>query len=429
MTKVYLTGEAGFHNLGDEGMALASAARIRTYFPDTQLISTSMDMLGSVLREQSKTVEWPLNPPQLIDPYRKRFVRKYGKKILGLSFPAQLPYNRPFDQIFEQHYKQDQAFRARVAEIEQVDFVFDMGHGGLNDVFNPFTLCFLYYLCGRLSRPLFISGQTIGPLRHRWSREMVREGLTHAHTIGLRDRRVSKQILLDEVQLDTSKVIVTEVGDDTLDLLPTEPDRSGFGRNIQNLLESGSFFAVQWRSSDYTKTVKSTAQLIPLIKLIQHIQQATGLAPLFVPFSWEAHSSDILVAARMANYIQDTFPFHVLWSYLNAPQLKWVVGRAKFGVGLSYHFNVFCLSQGVPTIGIYSNAYYRIKLSGVMALFEHTIPPLAFPEEMGSAKADAAIELVMNWTQQDKERLCAASERDRTKWHGAFQKFIDDNQL
>ena len=63
---------------------------------------------------------------------------------------------------------------------------------------------------------------------------------------------------------------------------------------------------------------------------------------------------------------------------LELPQVKWLLGRARFGLGLSYHFHVFLLSQGIPTIGPYTNPYYDIKLHGVFAAFDHTAAPFEY---------------------------------------------------
>ena len=52
--KIFMTGEAGYHNLGDEGMALASASRLRHCFPEADLVATGLDPLGAVLRQSGQ---------------------------------------------------------------------------------------------------------------------------------------------------------------------------------------------------------------------------------------------------------------------------------------------------------------------------------------------------------------------------------------
>jgi hypothetical protein len=95
---------------------------------------------------------------------------------------------------------------------------------------------------------------------------------------------------------------------------------------------------------------------------------------------------------------------------------------------MSYHFHVMSLSQGVPTVGFYSNEYYAIKLRGAFSAFGHQTTPLQFTEAVeASPMLDEAIQTVLShWSPQDRQRLIDSASRDRNGWHRAFQKFIFD---
>lgn len=426
--RIFMSGEAGHHNLGDEGMALACAARLQRYFPDAELVATGFDPLGAVLRHHGRIVPWPVTQYGLTSTYATRLARKVARK-LGASEDFLDPATRPFDSIFSRHFQSSQIFRDVVQAMEEADFVFDMGHGGLNDVFDPFTLCFFYYLAGRLGKPLFISGQTIGPLWRPRSIRMIRRALRHAHTVGLRDRDVSCGILVDQVGIDPTAIRLIEVGDDTLDLTPEQPPFDAFDPAVGKLVQGGSFFAVQWRNVSYTGAPGTTEHLIPLVQAVAHLHARTGLVPVFVPLSWEL-AGDVLAAARMQDFIQDDFPFHVVWHPLDAAQAKWLLGRAQFGIGLSYHFHIFLLSQGIPTIGTYTNAYYHVKLQGAFAAYEHPARPFPYRRNIvDDPLFRESVAIVLAWDGANEEAARSAAHAQCAQWHRAFQAFLVDSHL
>ncbi len=427
--RIFMTGESGDHNMGDEAQALASAARLRRYFPEAQIVATGIDLLGSALRHQAQIVPWPLSPYALKPSRLKGGIRRIAQR-LGAPEGFLDPIGRKMEVIFSDEYQRNVEFRSVVDHVEQADFVFDMGHGALNDVFDPFMICFVYYLAGRFGKPLFISGQSIGPLWRPRSIKMVRDTLAYAHTVGLRDKDVSRQILLKQVGIDTGRVHVVEVGDDTLDLAPQPPAWEALPPRLIDILKSGEFFAVQWRSSDYTRAVTATEQLVPLAEAIREICRQTGLPAVFLPFSWEAGSSDILAAAQLHDYFQGQVPFHAVWSYQGAAELKWLLGQARFGIGLSYHFHVFQLTQGVPPIGLFTNAYYDIKLRGAYAAFGHKLAPLSYSQDLCTREDfRAAVDTVAHWTEADRQSFLASARAMQSSWHAAFQCFLRDTRL
>lgn len=425
-----MTGEAGYHNLGDEGMALASCLRLRKQFPEATIVATGLDPLGSVLRHQAKIVPWPLLPYQLDNSYGQRLVQRIGRKF-GASEDFMDPVGRDFDSIFADQIRHNKIFRDVVKEMESADFVFDMGHGALNDVFNPFMLCLIYYLAGKLEKPLFISGQTIGPIWRQQSRRMLNDTLRNAHTLGLRDEQISRSELLQNIGFQSSDTHIVELGDDTLDLSPKEPDLAKLAPKVRQLIEDQAFFSVQWRTSDYTHGLSDTKQLESLIEAIRIAYTDSGLTPLFVPLSWESRHSDIVIAARIIDYLQDELPFEVMWNFLRAEEIKWLLGKARFGIGLSYHFHVFSLTQGVPTIAFYTNQYYELKLKGCFAAYDYDSEPFSYPLDVSlhESKYKDAISTINLWTENDANRLRNKAALLSTKWHNAFEEFSKDSGL
>lgn len=423
-----MTGEAGYHNLGDEGMALASARRLKLYFPSAALVATGLDPLGAVLRHQAQIVPWPLTPHEIGSGFLRRLTRKYALKF-GAPEDFLDPVAASFEEHFQRQYRTNARFRSIVAEIEKADLVFDMGHGALNDVFSPFMVCFVYFIAGKLGKPLFISGQSIGPLWRQSSVRMLQTTLPMAHTVGLRDVGVSREILTNQVGLSEAQVRMVEVGDDTLDLEPVAPDWEAIPPRLRDIIRSREFIAVQWRGTDYSQEMRQTQQLVPFVELIETLHQVTKLPVVFVPLSWEPNG-DVLIAARIQDYLGGQIPFHVLWNYLGAPETKYILGLARFGVGLSYHFHVFSLAQGVPTLALYTNAYYEIKLKGACAAFGYKVAPLAYPSDLENRpKLLEQLEEVVNVSSAERKKLMEVTQTNRNLWHQAWQRFLADEQL
>jgi hypothetical protein len=235
---------------------------------------------------------------------------------------------------------------------------------------------------------------------------------------------ISRTVLEEEVGLDAQDVHAVETGDDTLDLSPKEPQWAGHGPRLVEIIQSGSFFAVQWRGTDYTKDVAGTAALVGLVEAIEHLHERTGFVPVFTPMSWEP-KGDVVAAIRMWDLVGDRFPFHVVWQPLRASEMKWVLGRANFGIGHSYHFNVFLLSQGIPSIGLYTNEYYKVKLQGAFRALGCGLEPMPYSAALRSdraflERADQAI----GWTESMRQEAISAASEQREQWHRTWRQFM-----
>ena len=109
-----------------------------------------------------------------------------------------------------------------------------------------------------------------------------------------------------QVGVDPGSTRLIEVGDDTLDLAPEEPNWDAFDGAMRRSLTDEEFFAVQWRGTDYTQAWRDTNQLVPLVEAVEYLHKRAGLIPVFVPLSWEA-SGDVLAAVRMRDLISNSW--------------------------------------------------------------------------------------------------------------------------
>ncbi len=415
MTHVFVSGEAGYFNYGDQGLSLAIVDRLMGYFPELTLAATGIEARTSVL--------FPI--AEAIFPWPQPLPCRAGRmpRLLRRLFQQQATSpRRHFESSFDEAYSNDEVFRSAIRSMEKAAFILDIGHGSLNEIFGGLFLPYFYWLCHRVGKPLFVSGKSVGPLKDPMVVEAYRVGLRHAHTIILRDVGLSKTMLEDVVGLGGS-VRLVEAGDDTLELKPVEPEWSRLPSAMGKMIRSGQFFAVQWRPTDYTRRF-STADYQLLASVICTLSARFGLRAVFVPTAWE-QDPDILAAIALEALLPQGAHLDVLPGNLGARATKWILAQARFGIGLSYHFHLWLLSQGRPSIGIFTNPYYQIKTSGAFLACGYDATPLSFANVTKESVIESA-RAIETWSEEDSQTLMRNTTTMCEEWHTAFTRFLTD---
>jgi len=414
MTHVFMSGENGDFNYGDQGMALASVDRLRCYLPDLSITATAGYPKTSVLFPiAKKIVPWP--QPK---PLRLTWIQRALKHLRLLQT---INLSQHFEKSFQETYAQDELFRATIMDLEKAAFVFDMGHGGINDIFGR-ILPYFYWLSHRLNKPLFISGKSIGPITDTSLIDAYRMSMKHAHTVILRDAELSKQILMNTIKIKDS-VRLVEAGDDTFDLASVEPDWSKLPTDLKKTIVSQNFFAIQWRPTDYTKTFSFEVYEL-LVSQITKLNSHFGLQPVFVPMSWESRA-DIAAAVMLDTMLPEETRFLIIPTNIGARATKWILGQAQFGLGLSYHFHIWLLSQGHPSIGIYTNPYYQVKITGAFRALGYNMPPINLVD-LSQGTETLPLTVIENWDEVESSKLIDSATRLAQTWHLAFRDFLKD---
>jgi hypothetical protein len=97
---------------------------------------------------------------------------------------------------------------------------------------------------------------------------------------------------------------------------------------------------------------------------------------LFVPMAFGENEQD---EPRLIEWFTQSFNisnFGVFKRSSDPRVLKELFQRASLGISLStYHFNVFALSQCLPTVSFYADDYYQTKIGGLFDLYD--IPQFA----------------------------------------------------
>lgn len=113
--------------------------------------------------------------------------------------------------------------------------------------------------------------------------------------------------------------------------------------------------------------IKESYLRIYFSKLIELFDK-NGVTPFFIPIAYGGRSEYIdniflkkSLAGTRAVFLEDLVDVEKM----TPANIKWLIGRCNVCLGLSYHFNVFALSQNIPSIGLYYEDYYKIKNKGL----------------------------------------------------------------
>lgn len=247
------------------------------------------------------------------------------------------------------------------------------------------------WLAGLLGNRVYMTGQGIGPFDSGLTRWLLARVARRAEHIAVRDPAESRTLLIG---LGVPAERVRALGDDAF-TLPA--------RVVPELQERPErLLAVHFRISRFTEgveTIVSTLQQVLLAK------QAQGWHIRFFIFSeHEALEREVIGRVTAAGVTR----FDVFQS-ADPRVLKAAVAQADLAIGIAYHFHVFALSCGVPTIGLYGGHYYRQKLEGLFEWFGQTDWVLAFE----TLDADQVLRLLGDMEQHRADLHASLLERSR----------------
>ena len=240
------------------------------------------------------------------------------------------------------------------------------GSGAMNsywwhDWFYPQAFC---VVAARLRGvPVILTSQGIGPVfAHPLDRWMARRMFRNASLLGVRDAEQSFRILQD---LGAMHERCLHSGDDAI-LMPMQASAA-----VQSFARE-ALIALNFRdSSTYQKGFPkpSLPGFATALEII--LQQDEHAQMLFVPISYNAQDDDRKPARAVVNLLkeQDQPRISVAEAEMHAQELRALIASAEIGIGISYHFLLFCLSSNVPALGLFANAYYEQKTCGLFQLY------------------------------------------------------------
>jgi len=278
-------------------------------------------------------------------------------------------------------------------ELTAADALFVSGAGCFNDRYatSVGAVWALVIRCMSLLRkPVILSGQQIGPL-DRWAAQVVtRWALTPAKFAGMRDPislRVSRAL-----GIPADRVGIT--GDDAWDLPPAPAPV------IDALFRQADlpprFIAAQMRI-DRATSFDSTDTVV-MANILDAAAAALGLPVVFVRMFYADQDDDLESARRVSALMRA--PTKVVEEELDPATTKGILARAVIAIGVSYHFCVFAISSGTPTVGLYRNPYMIQKIRGL----EEMWPGLAQGMPLDARDSATNIGPLVSRMAQEEER-------------------------
>lgn len=253
----------------------------------------------------------------------------------------------------------------------QSDIVLFSGGGYLTDQGKKeaYALMLMGLMAASIGKPVYMTGQGIGPFNSRWSLFLLKLLGQKCKLIGLRDPDEGKKILLN---LGVAPSKIHAIADDALTL----PARNCPPQTTKTL-------AVHWRVSPHqNETDRVQAVLESALDVLAQSGWHLRLFVLHENVLFERAVYDAWLARyhwANATIIQSEDPRETLSA----------MSSCSAAIGMAYHFSVFAHGLSVPAVGLWHNEYYRIKLQGLFKLAQ--CPQLAIDDRHISTESLVAL--------------------------------------
>lgn len=218
-------------------------------------------------------------------------------------------------------------------------------------------------LASIIGKQVVMSGVGIGPLDSKISGFLLSRIAKVANAIMVRDPFESKDLLL---KLNVNQEKIMPIGDDAF-TLPAKMQNGPTDTPNLKLL------AVHFRISNFTVNAEQIAN--SLLSALKHHEQQGWFIRFFIFSEISRHELDIInkiFSNKLSHYevIQSRDP----------RELKFKISECQLAIGIAYHFLIFALTTGVPTIGLYDGDYYKQKVCGLFSWFDMEESALQFTE-------------------------------------------------
>lgn len=267
-----------------------------------------------------------------------------------------------------------------LAAINRSDFILFSGGGYLTDLGRLEARgCLLTGVLGiMLGKPIYFSGQGIGPVEESITRFLLGFVARRARRILLRDQAASQKLLLN---LGVDRLRMRESGDDALTLLTPESAAEPVADS-----EKQKILGVHLRLTPFGN---KSAQIIEHTKSIFRPLMRAGWRLRFYQFAAQSTWETDIYAQITGEMDQNAY---TLVELDDPGMVRQSIGECTVCIGMAYHFLLFALTEGVPAIGIYSGPYYRQKLEGLYGWYGRQEWVL----DQEQCKAEVLLELIQS---------------------------------
>lgn len=138
-----------------------------------------------------------------------------------------------------------------------------------------------------------------------------------------------------------------------------------------------------------------------LANVIDYLARRMGATTLFIPMEQEDLRQAHGVAARVAHVQRH---LRILQGQYSARQVRGLMSRLRFAIGMRLHFLLFAASAGVPFVAL----PYGAKISELVDELDMSMPPI---QAMNTGQLLAAIDEAWHLREELQDRLVAHTER------------------
>jgi len=327
--KIVICGHYGASNIGDEAILQAMVQNLKEIKPDAELT-----VLGH-------------NPQNI-------------KEIHGIDANYLIPMG--LRSLFRGIFKGELWRTLRI--IKNSD-KFILGGGGLftdEKIFAIFLWGIHAFFALKYKKPLYMLGQSIGPLRSKIGKWIVKKAFIKAKLIYVRDS-ASKE-LLEKLGINQEIHVAPDLVF-SLNLHESNKDQELFKKIEQEGLRG--YFCVNLR--DWSKEMDLLYKNIE--QVVSTIVEKYRLLPVLIPFQIIDQDDSALLRKLVAQN-NPKYPLLIQKFEQNPKKLLSLISGAKINLGMRLHFNIFSIITRTPFLALsYSpkidNLLKDLKLNDYLA--------------------------------------------------------------
>lgn len=240
--------------------------------------------------------------------------------------------------------------------LKQVEYVAAINGGdGFSDIYNTHTFQYrltetLYAM--KMSIPVIILPQTIGPFSIQKNREQADNILRYARKVYVRDDKYVDELQQIGVKYEVTKDLSYYMKPEPIDyeILP-----NAVGLNISGLAYSNEFRGLTGQFDNYKYLINL------IIQKIQSLNIPLYLIPHSYNYSsYELNNDDMEASRLVYSQLKDKTNVHLIDRDLRSPQVKFCISQMSYFIGTRMHANFAAIYSDVPLYGL----AYSYKFEG-----------------------------------------------------------------
>jgi polysaccharide pyruvyl transferase CsaB len=341
-----ICGHYGATNLGDEAIGIGLIQAIKEANPDHEVVVLSYDKHRS-----------------------EAFYNKYLPELgIRTAYLVPLGIRSFFRGIFKGELKNT------INQIKSCDR-FILGGGGLftdERLYAVFLWGLQVFFALRLGKPLYLIGQSVGPLNTRVGRWIVKKIFNRAEFISVRDSE-SKRVL-EGCGVKKKIHVLCDLA-----MLVNLPNK----KIVQN--DSNEYFVLTFR--DWNRELENMNKKI--VQVVLDIARKYKLRPVFIPFQLvrendsEALNKKIVQSPSLEKIVIQSYQDDIF-------EILEQIRGAKFVVGVRLHSLIFSSIIGTPFVGI-SYSKKVEDFMGEVGLGKYCLKNNEFGEDLLGEKIDEMV--------------------------------------